>query len=82
MVGMEEIGVYIALRHNTVALYIATRPIMELCLEAECKPILRLSRQWWDQPALDLICIRAGHASEEGWGGYREGIIGGIGRVM
>ena len=42
MVGLEEIGVYIARRQNTVAQYIATRPIMDLCLAVELKPGMRL----------------------------------------
>ena len=35
MVGLEEINEYIALHQNTVAQYIVTCPIMDLCLEAE-----------------------------------------------
>ena len=69
MVGLEEIRVYIAHRQNTVAHYIATLPIMDLCLASERNPGLRLSRQWWDQPALDIMGIRAGHAAAEGGGG-------------
>ena len=66
-VGLDEIGVYITCLHNTVAQYIATRPIMDLCRMAERNPVLRLSRKWWEQPALDILGIRAGHAaSEEG----------------
>ena len=38
MVGLDEIGVYIARRQNTVAQNIATRPIMDLCLAAERRP--------------------------------------------
>ena len=34
-VGLEEIRVYITHRHNTVAQYIATCPIMDLCLVVE-----------------------------------------------
>ena len=34
MVVLEEIGVYIAHHQNTVAQYIATRPITDLCLAA------------------------------------------------
>ena len=44
IVGLEEIGVYIARRHNMVAYYIATRSIMDLCLAAERNPGLLLSR--------------------------------------
>ena len=47
MVGLEEIGVYIARRHNTFAQYIANHPIMDLCLLEERKPVMQLSMQWW-----------------------------------
>ena len=66
MVGLEDIGVYIALLHNTVTQYITNRPIMDLCLAAERKPGMCLSRQWWEQLALDIQRIRAGHAEAEG----------------
>ena len=33
--GLEEVKTYITRRHNTFAQYIVTRPIMELCDEAE-----------------------------------------------
>ena len=33
-VGVDEIVVYMDRRHNTVAQYITTRPIMDLCLVA------------------------------------------------
>ena len=66
MMGLEEIGVYVACHQNTVAQYIATRPIMDLFLQADWNPGLRLSRQWWDQPAVDTLGIRAGHETEEG----------------
>ena len=35
MVVLVDIGVYIARRQNTIPQYIATRPIMELCLVEE-----------------------------------------------
>ena len=41
---------------------------MELCLEAERKPGMRLSRRWWEQHALDILGIRTGHATLEGGG--------------
>ena len=62
-VGMDKIGMYIACCQNMVTKYIATLPIMDLCLVAEQNPGLRLSRQWWEQPALDILGIRAGHAA-------------------
>ena len=55
MVGMDEIALYISCRQNTVAQYIAARPIMDLCLAAEQNPRLRLSNQWWEQLDLDIL---------------------------
>ena len=65
MVGLEEIGVYIARRQNTIAQYIATRPIVDLCLAAERRPGMRLLWRWWDQPALDILGVRAVHVAAE-----------------
>ena len=39
---------------------------MDFCLSAERNLGLRLSKQWWDQPAMDILGIRAGHAKAEG----------------
>ena len=68
-VGMDDIEVYIAWLQNTITQYIATRPIMELCLAAERKPGLQLSMQWWEHPALDILGIRAGNAAADVGGG-------------
>ena len=46
MLVLEEIGLYIARRQNTVAQYIATRPFMGLCLAAERNRLMRLSMLW------------------------------------
>ena len=40
MVGLYKIEVYIDRRQNTVAQYISTHPIMDLCLVVERKPVL------------------------------------------
>ena len=42
MVGLEDIDPYISCRQNTVAQYISTCPIMDLCLVAERKTVQRL----------------------------------------
>ena len=63
MVVLEEIGLYIASRQNTVAQYIMTRPIMDLCMASERNPGMRLSRRWWEHPALDILGIKAGHSA-------------------
>ena len=63
MVGMDNIGVYIDCLHNTVAQYIATRVIMDLCLVEEWKPGLRIYRRWWEHTALYILGNRAGYAT-------------------
>ena len=63
MVGLQEIGVYIGRFQNTVAQYISTCPFMDLCLVVEQNLVIRLFRQWWDQPTLDILGIRAEHAA-------------------
>ena len=65
MLGLDEIGVYIERRQNTVAKYIVTCPIMDLCLAADRKPGLKLSRRWWEQPTMDILGIRVEHAESE-----------------
>ena len=64
-VGLDEIGVYIARHQNTVAQYIATRPIMEFCLETDWRPGMRLSQRSWEKTALDIMGIRAGNAAAD-----------------
>ena len=44
--GLKEMDTYVSIRHNTVAQYIETRPIMELCLEAKRRPGARVAMQW------------------------------------
>ena len=64
-VGLDEIGVYISRRQNTVSQYIVTRPIMDLCLAAERSLGMWLWRRWWEQFALYILGIRISHAASE-----------------
>ena len=68
MAGLEYIGVFISRLHVQ---YIVTRTIMDLCLAAEQSPGLRLLMRWWEQPPLDILVIRAGHATSKDGGGRR-----------
>ena len=52
--GFEEIRKYIMRRQNTVAQYIATQPILDLCEWSARRPGARMSRRWWEQAELDL----------------------------
>ena len=47
--GFEDIQKSITRRQNTVAQYIATRPILGLCERATQRAGARVSRRWWDQ---------------------------------
>ena len=53
-VGLEEAETYVLCRHNTVAQYITTCPILELCLAVERRLIARVSTRWWEQAGLEL----------------------------
>ena len=65
IVRLNEIGVCIESQQNMVPQYIATSPIMDLCLATERNPGLRLSRRWWEHPALDIIEIVVVHGAVE-----------------
>ena len=81
MVGLEEIGAYIARRQNTVAQYISTCLIMDLCLVAEWRTGLNLYMRWWEHRTIYILRIRAGHVALEGGGGDRGRRIGRKGRA-
>ena len=50
----EGSGVYITWTHNTVAQYIATRPIMDLFEESVQCSGTWVYKFWWDQECLEL----------------------------
>ena len=81
MVGLEEIGAYIARRQNTVAQYISTCLIMDLCLVAEWRTGLNLYMRWWEHRTIYILRIRAGHVALEGGGGDGGRRIGRKGRA-
>ena len=56
--GLQEVDTYVSRLQNTVAKYIATSPIMDLCLAAKQRLGPRVATQWWDQEGLDLDEIR------------------------
>ena len=49
---------YIQRRQNTVAQYIATQPILDLCRAADKKLGTRVGMCWWEQAVLDLVGAR------------------------
>ena len=52
--GFEGIRKSITRRHNTVAQYIGTRLILDLCERSTWRPGARVSRRWWEQSGIDL----------------------------
>ena len=46
-------------RHNTVAQYIATRPLLDLCEGAKHIGGARVTRRWWDQKWIDWETLKA-----------------------
>ena len=52
--GFEGIGVYITRRQNTVAQYIETRPILDLCEQSVWRLGAWVSWRWWYQEGIDL----------------------------
>ena len=53
-VGFQDSDTYVSRNQNTVKKYIATRPIMDLCLAANRRPRGKLAMRWWEQDGLDL----------------------------
>ena len=56
--GLQEVDTYVYRRQNTVAQFIVTRPIMDLCLAAERRMGSRVYNRWWEQDGLDVEGIR------------------------
>ena len=52
--GMVGIQTSIIRRQNTVAQYIATRPILYLCEQATQRPGMQVYQRWWEQTGIDL----------------------------
>ena len=52
--GMVGIRTSILRRQNTVAQFISTQPILDLCEQATRRPGARVSRRWWEQTGIDL----------------------------
>ena len=65
--GFKGIGEYITRRQNTVAQYISTRPILDLCERSARIPGARVYQRWWEQAGLYLERAkkRAAAAAEE-----------------
>ena len=68
---IQEIETYFACRQNNVSQYIATRPILDLCLAAGRRPRAPVLKRWWYQGSINLEGIRdEAHVAEveSNWG--------------
>ena len=45
--GPEYIDAYIVYYQNTIVKYIATSPILDMCMLEEWRPGERLPKKWW-----------------------------------
>ena len=51
--GLTDIKKSIANRQNTVAQYIATRPLLDLCEGARAREGVKVPMRWWNQADID-----------------------------
>ena len=64
--GVVRIQMSILRRQNTVAQFIATRPILGLCEVAERRPGTPVPRIWWEQTGIDWKAAREKVAAKDG----------------
>ena len=63
--GVQEVDTYVTLRQNTVAKFIAVRPIMDLCLEAARRTGDQVSNRRWEQEGKYIEGIREAYEAAE-----------------
>ena len=68
--GIVRVRTSVLRRHNTVAQFVATRPILALCEGSEQRGGTRVPRRWWEQTGIDwrLAQERSENADTEGEG--------------
>ena len=64
--GVVRVMMSILRRQNTVAQFIATRPILGLCEVAERRRGTRVPQRWWEQTGIDWKSAREKAAAQEG----------------
>ena len=63
--GLTNVRTSINIRQNTVAQYIATRPLLELCEGATQREGERVTLRWWDPTGIDWEKAKAREAETE-----------------
>ena len=51
--GLTDIRTSILRRQNTVAQYITTRPLLDLCVGARAREGAKVTLRWWEQAGID-----------------------------
>ena len=63
--GLTNVHTSINRRQNTVAQYIATRPLLDLCEGATQREGARVTLRWWDQSGIDWEKAKAKETETE-----------------
>ena len=67
--GLTDIRTSIINRQNTVAQYIATRPLLDLCEGARSREGAKVPLRWWDQAGIDWETAKAKGVEKDRMGG-------------
>ena len=67
--GLTDIRKSIANSQNTVAQYIATRPLLDLCEGARAREGAKVPMRWWDQADIDWETAKAKGVEQDSTGG-------------
>ena len=73
---LTDIRKSIANRQNTVAQYIAKRPLLDLCEGARAREGARVTMRWWDQADIDWETAKANGVDQDSTGGLGTGTNG------
>ena len=63
--GLTDVRTSINRRQNTVAQYIATQPLLDLCKGAKQREGARVTLRWWDQSGIDWEKAKAKETETE-----------------
>ena len=66
---MTDIRKSVLNRQNTVAQYIATRPLLDLCEGARLREGAKVPLRWWDQAGIDWETAKAKGVEKDKTGG-------------
>ena len=63
--GLTDIHTSIPRSQNTVAQYIATRPLLDLCVGARAREGVKVTLRWWEQAGIDWEKAKAKGTEKE-----------------